>query len=53
MVGFNHETAIKRNHPIVSVITALDLPKRQAFLLVIHESIYKGASNIHYHWNLN
>ena len=26
VVGFDHETAIKRNLPIVSAITALDLP---------------------------
>ena len=35
VVGFDHETAIKRNLPIVSAITALDLPNGQSILLVI------------------
>jgi hypothetical protein len=40
VVGFDHETAIKWNLPIVSAITAIDLPIGQSFLLVVHESIY-------------
>ena len=39
VVGIDHEIAIKRNLPIVSAITALDLPNGQSVLLVIHESI--------------
>ena len=30
VVGFDHETVIKRNLPIVSTITALDLPNGQS-----------------------
>jgi hypothetical protein len=45
VVGFDHETAIKRNLPIVSAITALDLPNGQSVLLVIQESIYNETSN--------
>jgi hypothetical protein len=45
VVGFDHETAIKRNLPIVSAITAVDLPDRQAILLVINESINNETSN--------
>jgi hypothetical protein len=45
MVGFDHETPTKRNLPIVSAITALDLPNGQFVLLVIHESIYNESSN--------
>jgi hypothetical protein len=37
VVGFDHETAIKRNLPIVSAITAIDLTCGQSILLVIHE----------------
>jgi hypothetical protein len=40
VVRFDHETAIKRNLPIVSAITAIDLPSGESILLVIHEGIY-------------
>jgi predicted transcriptional regulator len=40
VVGFDHETAVKQNLPIVSAITALDLPNGQSVLLVVHEGIY-------------
>jgi hypothetical protein len=40
VVCFDHDTAIKRNLPIVSAITALDLSNGQSVLLVIHENIY-------------
>jgi hypothetical protein len=33
VVGFDHETAIKRNLPIVCAVTALDLPNGQSVLL--------------------
>jgi hypothetical protein len=38
VVGYDHETAIKRNLPIVSAMTAIDLPCRQSISLVIHVS---------------
>ena len=44
VVGFDHETAIKRNLPIVSAITALDLPNGQSILLLVHEGIYNETS---------
>jgi hypothetical protein len=40
VVGFDHETAIKQNLPIVNAITAIDLPSEESILLVIHEGIY-------------
>ena len=45
MVGFDHETAIKRNLPIASAITAFDIPYGQSVLFVTHESIYNETSN--------
>jgi hypothetical protein len=45
VVGVDHETDIKRNLPIVSAITALDLPNGQSVLLAINESIYNQTSN--------
>ena len=45
VVGFNHETAIRRNLPILSAITALDLPNGQSIILVIHEGMYNETSN--------
>jgi hypothetical protein len=45
MVGFDHETASKRNLQTVSAITAPDLPNGQYVLLVMHESIYNDTSN--------
>ena len=45
VVGFDHEAAIKRNLPIVSAITALDLPNGSSILLVVHEFIYNEVSN--------
>ena len=45
MVGFDHEAASKRNLPIVSAITALDLPNGSYILLVVHECRYKETSN--------
>jgi hypothetical protein len=44
VVGFDHETASKRNLPIVSAKTAIDLPSGQAILLVIHEGIYNETA---------
>jgi hypothetical protein len=45
VVGFDHETAIKRNLPIVSAITALDLPNVQSVLLLLHGDLYNETSN--------
>jgi hypothetical protein len=45
VVGFDHEAAIKKNLPIVSSITTVDVPNRQSTLLVIHEAIHNGTSN--------
>ena len=45
-LDLNHEAAVKRNFPIVSAITAVDLPDGTSILLVIHEGIYnKSASH--------
>jgi hypothetical protein len=43
IVGFYNETAIKRNLPIVSAVTALDLPNGQSVLQYIY--IYNESSN--------
>jgi hypothetical protein len=45
VVGFDHETAIRRNLPIVSAITALGFPNGQSVLLLVHEGIYNETSN--------
>ena len=45
VVGFDHETSMKHNLPIVSAITALDLPNGQPVSIAIHESIYSETSN--------
>lgn len=45
IVGFDHETAIKKNLPIVSAITAVDLPDGPFVVLVVNEGIYNEASN--------
>jgi hypothetical protein len=45
VVGFDHETSIKRNLPIVSAMTALDLPNGKYVLLAIHEGIYNETTN--------
>jgi hypothetical protein len=44
VVGFDHETATKRNLPIISEITAIDLPSEESILLVIHEGIYNETA---------
>jgi hypothetical protein len=45
VVVFDHETTIKRNLPIVSAITALDLTNGKSVILIIHESIHNETSN--------
>jgi hypothetical protein len=45
VVGFDHETAVMKNLPIVSAITIVDLSHGQLILLVIHEAIHNKSSN--------
>jgi hypothetical protein len=45
VVGFDHEAAIKRNLPIVSAITAVDLPDGISVILIVHEAIYNDTTN--------
>jgi hypothetical protein len=45
VVGFDHETAVKRNLPIVSAITAVDLPDGISVILIVHEGIYNDTAN--------
>jgi hypothetical protein len=45
MSGFDHEAAVKRNLPIVSAITAVDLPDGKSVLLFVHEGIYSDIGN--------
>jgi hypothetical protein len=40
VVVFDNETVIKWNLPIVSAVSALDLPNGQSVLLLVHEGIY-------------
>ena len=40
VVGFDYEAAVKRNLPIVSAITTVDLPNGSSVLLGVHEGIY-------------
>jgi hypothetical protein len=44
-VGFDHETAVKKNLPIVSAINEVDLPHGQSVPLVINECIHNETSN--------
>jgi hypothetical protein len=45
VVGFDHEAAVTRNLPIVSAITAVDLPDGISVVLIVHEAIYNDTSN--------
>jgi hypothetical protein len=36
VVGFDHEAAVKKNLPIVSAITAVDLPDGISVILIVH-----------------
>jgi hypothetical protein len=45
VVGFDHEAAVKRNLPIVSAITAVDLPDGISVILIVHEGIYNYTAN--------
>jgi hypothetical protein len=53
-VGFYHESVNKRNRPIVSAIDALDLPRGQSILLLVHEGIYIMKHQVnHYYQSFN
>jgi hypothetical protein len=45
VVGFDHEAAVKRNLPIFSEITAVDLPDGISMILIVHEAIYNDTAN--------
>jgi hypothetical protein len=45
VVGIDLEAAVKRNLPIVSVITAVDLPDGISVILIVHEAIYNYIVN--------
>jgi hypothetical protein len=45
VVDFEHEAAVKRNLPIVSAITAVDLPDGISVLLIVHEDICNDTAN--------
>jgi hypothetical protein len=45
VVGFDYKAAVKRNLPIVSAITAVDLPDGISVLLIVHEAIYNDTAN--------
>jgi phosphoserine aminotransferase len=45
VVGFDHEAAVKRNLPIVSAITAVDLPDEISVILIVHKAIYNDTAN--------
>jgi hypothetical protein len=36
VVGFDHEAAVKKNLPIVSAITSVDLPDGISVILIVH-----------------
>jgi hypothetical protein len=45
VVGFDHEAAVKRNLPIVSAITAVDIPDGISMIRIVHETIYNDTAN--------
>jgi hypothetical protein len=42
VVSVYHETAVKKNLPIITAPTAEDLSDRQSIMLIVNESIFKG-----------
>jgi hypothetical protein len=52
-VGLVHDSAIKRNLPIVNPITVLDPPNGQSVLLVIHETFIMKRLITHSYQNFN
>jgi hypothetical protein len=45
VVGFDHDVSVKMNLPIISVITAVDLPDGISLILIVHEAIYNDIAN--------
>jgi hypothetical protein len=45
VVGFDHQAAVKRNLPIVSAITAVDLPDVTSVIRIVHEAICNDTAN--------
>jgi hypothetical protein len=45
VAGFDHESEVKRNLPIVSAITAVDLPDGISVILIFHEAIDNDTAN--------
>jgi hypothetical protein len=45
VLGFDNEAAVKWNLPIVSAITAVDLPNGISVRLIVHEGIYNNTAN--------
>jgi hypothetical protein len=45
VVGFDHEAAVKKNLPMVSAITAFDLPDGISVILIVHGVIYDDTAN--------
>jgi hypothetical protein len=45
VLGFDHKAAAKRNLPIVSTITEVDLPDGISVLLIVHDAIYNDTAN--------
>ena len=45
VIGFDSELAIKKNLPIVTAITSVDLPDNTTILLRAHESVYNKSCN--------
>jgi hypothetical protein len=45
VVGFDHEAAVKKNLPIVSAITAVDLPDGISVVLMVYKAIYNDTAN--------
>ena len=42
----DHKAAVERNLPIMSAITAVNLPDGTSILMVIHEGIYNETANL-------
>jgi hypothetical protein len=45
VIDFDHETAVKKNLPIVSAITEIDLPNGTPISLVVHEGMNNTTRN--------
>jgi hypothetical protein len=45
LVSFDHESVLKMNFPIISAITAVNLPDRIPVLLTVHEAKYNDTAN--------